>query len=130
MGESCKIIGGLKQGWISQGWQTFLAFLDFFPRRTERDFLILKKVIQEMDQKRSEVIITLPRSSTKTSLMVSSVAFDTERTSAEIQAWSLSSNQTRVPLLYMFSAMFTAKVTACPARGWGGRGCWSLLFSG
>ena len=41
----------------------------------------------------------------KPSLMLSSAALVTETTSADIQAWSLSSNQTRVPLLYMFSAM-------------------------
>lgn len=47
---------------------------------------------------------TLPRSSTKTSLTVSFVREAVE-TSAEIQPSSLSGNQTRVPLLYMFSAM-------------------------
>ena len=47
---------------------------------------------------------TFPRSSTKTSLMASSVLV-AEVTSAEIQPSSLSGNQTLVPLLYMFSAM-------------------------
>lgn len=48
---------------------------------------------------------TFPRSSTKTSLMLSSTPFVTWVTSADNQACSLSSNQTLVPLLYMFSAM-------------------------
>lgn len=48
--------------------------------------------------------LTLPRSSTKTSLIVSSVLV-AEVTSADIQPSSLSGNQTLVPLLYMFSAM-------------------------
>ena len=48
---------------------------------------------------------TLPRSSRKTSLMESSEFLVTEVTSPDIQAWSLSSNQTLVPLLYMFSAI-------------------------
>ena len=48
--------------------------------------------------------LTLPRSSTKTSLIASSVLV-AEVTSADIQPSSLSGNQTLVPLLYMFSAM-------------------------
>ena len=50
---------------------------------------------------------TLPCSLRNTSLMASSAPLVTEVTSADIQAWSLSSNQTRVPFEYMCSAMAT-----------------------
>ena len=51
------------------------------------------------------MVLTLPRSSWKTSLTVSSPFLVTETTSPDIQLTSLSGNQTWVPLLYMFSAM-------------------------
>lgn len=53
---------------------------------------------------------TLPRSSRKTSLIASPLPFVTLVTSADTQACSLSSNQTLVPLLYMFSAIQWASV--------------------
>ena len=56
---------------------------------------------------------TFPRSSTKSSLTVSSV-LATEATSADIQPSSLSGNHTLVPLLYMFSAM---RKWGRPSRG-------------
>ncbi len=73
--------------------------------------------MRAMDEtgKETEEARTFPRSSTKSSLTVSSV-LATEVTSADIQPSSLSGNHTLVPLLYMFSAM---RVWGRPSRGEG-----------
>lgn len=107
MRQGSQIVGRLKQWGISEWWQTVLALLDLLPSRVNRDLLQIQ--LSNVCLHAYSGVLTLPRSSMKTSFMLSLSAFVTEATSADTQACSLSSNHTRVPLLYIFSAMRLAQ---------------------